>query len=95
MALGARDPRECISLYVLLSIPRDVFEGMDGFQGLLLLKVKFHFGVALIHVYPVRLSMRDILYLCCAGTGGFFALQTQLMFPQTPGNKGIMEMGFN
>lgn len=95
MALGARDARECISLYVLLPIPRDVFEGMDGLQGLLLLKVEFHFGVALIHVYPMGLPMTDILYLCCAGPGGLFALQTQLMFPHAPGNKGIMEMDFN
>lgn len=95
MALGTRDPRECVSLYVLLPIPRDTFEGMDGFQGLLLLKVEFHFGVALIHVYPMRLSMTDILCLHCAGTGGLFAFQTQLMFPHAPGNKGIMEMAFN
>lgn len=58
--------------------PGDIFEGMAGFQGLLLLKIKTHIGVPLIHVYPMRLSVTERPSFVCAavGTGGLFPFET-------------------
>lgn len=56
----------------------DIFEGMVGFQGLLTPKTKTHIGVPMIHVYPIRLSIRERPSFVCAavGTGGLFPFET-------------------